>query len=190
MNCCSPPRAHASDTSEQLRRELHAELGPARTTIRAIAGRAGVQRLTVYRHFPDEASLLTACSSKWSADNPSPDAAEWERIGDPEKRLRHALLSLYGYYERNERMLGNLMRDEAEIPFVKESMDGFRVYLRQIEDGLSEGWRIRGRRKRRIGALLRHSLAFETWCSLKAQELDSQEAAELMVAAVSGAVRA
>jgi AcrR family transcriptional regulator len=169
--------------------ELHDELGPARTTIKAIASREWGQRLTVYRHFPDEIALLTACSSKWTADNPPPDPAEWERIAHPEERLRHALLSLYGYYQRNERMLGNLMRDEAEIPFLKERMDGFRAYLRKIEGGLLEGWRSQGRGKHRVRALLRHSLALGTWRSLRAQELDSPEAAELMVTAVAGAAR-
>lgn len=167
--------------------ELHDELGPARTSIKAIAERAGVQRLTVYRHFPDEVALLTACSSKWAAENPSPDPAEWERIGDPVKRLCHALRSLYGYYVRHERMLTNLMRDEAEIPFLKESMDGFRAYLRDIEGRLSGGWRIRSGRSHDIEALVRHSLAFETWRALKAQGLNPREAAELMVTAVAGA---
>ena len=70
---------------------LHQALGPAKTTISAIAERAGVQRLTVYRHFPDERALLSACSSHYAAANPPPDPEPWTRIPDPEDRLRRAL---------------------------------------------------------------------------------------------------
>ena len=34
--------------------ELHQTVGPAATTVTDIAQRAGVGRVTVYRHFPDE----------------------------------------------------------------------------------------------------------------------------------------
>ncbi|MCY7302061.1 MAG: TetR/AcrR family transcriptional regulator, partial [Thermoleophilia bacterium] len=40
-------------------------VGPAATQISEIARRAGVQRVTVYNHFPDEASLFAACSAHW-----------------------------------------------------------------------------------------------------------------------------
>jgi AcrR family transcriptional regulator len=53
--------------------ELHGTVGPARTTVAAIAERAGVERLTVYRHFPDEQALFAACSSHWAQDHPFPD---------------------------------------------------------------------------------------------------------------------
>jgi AcrR family transcriptional regulator len=43
--------------------ELHGTVGPARTTISAIAERAGVRRMTVYRHFPDERALFEACTT-------------------------------------------------------------------------------------------------------------------------------
>ena len=36
--------------------ELHATVGPAKTTISAVAEHAGVRRSTVYRHFQDEAA--------------------------------------------------------------------------------------------------------------------------------------
>src|SRR5262245_53973304 len=42
--------------------QLHGTIGPAATTIAGIAEAAGVTRLTVYRHFPDEATLFEACS--------------------------------------------------------------------------------------------------------------------------------
>ena len=76
---------------------LHDSLGPARTTISAIAERAGVQRLTVYRHFPDERSLFEACSGHWTAQNPAPDPSTWAAVDDPEERLGIALAEIYAF---------------------------------------------------------------------------------------------
>src|SRR6266851_6093020 len=78
--------------------ELHDSLGPARTTISAIAERAGVQRLTVYRHFPDDRSLFRACSGHWAARNPKPDPSSWAAVDDPEARLRLALAEIYAFF--------------------------------------------------------------------------------------------
>src|SRR4249919_339286 len=78
--------------------ELHESLGPAHTTISAIADRAGVQRLTVYRHFPDERTLFEACSGHWTARNPKPDPSRWAAVDDPEERLRIALSAIYAFY--------------------------------------------------------------------------------------------
>src|ERR1700754_3724756 len=90
--------------------ELHATVGAANTTIKAIAERAGVERLTVYRHFPDEAGLFAACSAHWIAATPPPDPGAWARIGDDARRLRTALGELYTWYDANERMLANNLR--------------------------------------------------------------------------------
>src|SRR5512133_2458195 len=68
--------------------ELHEELGPARTSIAAIAERAGVRRSTVYRHFPTEEALFAACSSHWRAANPAPDPTAWTMVADPAERTR------------------------------------------------------------------------------------------------------
>ena len=75
--------------------ELHGTIGPARTTVKAVAERAGVQRHTVYRHFPTEDALFIACSSHWAASNPRPDPEAWAAIGDPRERLVTALDALY-----------------------------------------------------------------------------------------------
>src|SRR3954469_14503837 len=83
---------------------LHLEVGPAQTTISEIAKRAGVQRLTVYNNFPDEASLLGACSAHYGAQRPPPDPGEWMAMEDPEERTRAALTALYGYYRETEAM--------------------------------------------------------------------------------------
>src|SRR3989475_6114872 len=93
--------------------ELHRTLGPARTSISAVAERAGVRRSTVYRHFPDEAALFDACTAHWSAANPLPDLAGWSKFEDPDQRLKAALAELYGFYGRTGPMLENLFRDEV-----------------------------------------------------------------------------
>src|SRR5579859_1136935 len=78
--------------------ELHGTVGLAATTIAAIADRAGVTRLTVYRHFPDEAALIGACSAHWISQQQPPDPGTWSRIGDPAERLRAGLADLYRFY--------------------------------------------------------------------------------------------
>src|SRR3954465_6854432 len=92
---------------------LPATLGPARTTISAIAEKAGVQRLTVYRHFPDERELFAACNAHWLAPPPPPDPSSWSA-------LRPALRELYGWYRRNADMLGNSLRDAPSLPTLAE----------------------------------------------------------------------
>src|SRR5664280_3595678 len=70
-------------TRERITRaavELHGTIGPAATTMSAVAELAGVTRATLYRHFPNEAALFTACSADWLAANPRPDPADWATI--------------------------------------------------------------------------------------------------------------
>src|SRR5919107_211730 len=84
---------------------LHREVGPARTTISAIAERAGVERLTVYRHFPDETSMFEACTAHYATEVPGPDPTAWAGIEDAGERFRAALLAFYDYYRRAEDVL-------------------------------------------------------------------------------------
>jgi len=170
--------------------ELHGTAGAARTTISAIAERAGVERLTVYRHFPDERSLLEACSSHWMAAHPPPDPGTWAATRDPDSRMRAALAEVYAYYEANERMLANNMRDAADIPVLAELMGGFAEYLGAVHGTLMRGRRSRGRRRGRVIAALGHALDFETWRSLRRRQgLDAAEAIELMVGLAAAAAR-
>lgn len=145
---------------------LHGSIGPARTTMTAVAAHAGVRRSTLYRHFPDEAALFDACSAHWSAANPAPDLGAWAAIADPERRVRTALDELYGYYERNEQMLANLLRDESVLPTLRERFAVFRGYLDAAREVLMVGRRARGAAARRASAATGHALAFETWRSL------------------------
>jgi AcrR family transcriptional regulator len=167
---------------------LHEELGPARTSISAIARRAGVRRSTVYRHFPDEAALFAACSAHWRAANPPPVLHAWAAIEDPAQRTETALSELYAFYGRTEAMYASLLRDEPLVPIVQRLMRDFHGYLRAIEDVLMAGRGLRGKAARRTRAALGHAVAFPTWRSLtQEQGLSGREAAALMCSLVTGA---
>src|SRR5712691_7693160 len=97
---------------------LHTSVGPAKTSLSAIANAAGVQRHTVYSHFPDDKALCRACSLHWRERHPFPDPAGWSRVADPESRLRQALLELYGWYESVERDFALFARDSDRYPEV------------------------------------------------------------------------
>lgn len=170
--------------------ELHGTLGPARTSISAIAERAGVRRSTVYRHFPDEAALFDACSSHWEAANPVPDMTAWQSIEDPDNRLRAALEELYAYYRRTEPMMDNLHRDELTMPLVAERFAGYHGYVAAARDLLMRGRSLRGRRRDGARAAAGHALAYTTWRSLtREQGLTDDQAVALMCALVEGATR-
>jgi AcrR family transcriptional regulator len=170
--------------------ELHGTLGPARTSISAIAERAGVRRSTVYRHFPDEAALFDACSSHWEAANPPPDMTAWQAIQDPDERLRTALEEFYGYYRRTEAMMDNLHRDELTVPLVAERFAGFHGYITVVRDLMMLGRSLRGRRRDAARAAIGHALGYTTWKSLaRDQGLSDDQAVGLMCAMVNGATR-
>jgi AcrR family transcriptional regulator len=160
---------------------LHEELGPARTSISAVAERAGVRRSTVYRHFPDEEALFAACSSHWRAANPAPDLREWAAITDPDLRTETALTELYAFYRRTEHMYASLLRDEPVHPTVRRLLRGFHDYVRAIEDSLMAGRGLRGGGARRTRAAIGHAVAFPTWRSLAREHgLSDADAVRLM----------
>lgn len=162
--------------------ELHTKQGPARTTVKAIAEKAGVTRPTVYAHFPDERSIFLACSGHVRVTDPPPDPAPWQAIADPEERLETALRELYAYYMRLEPLLENVQRDAAVMPIVAE-LDAGRVrYLEEIHDLLLGPWRARGARRERLRCAIGHALEFGTWQSLvRRQGCTAEEAVRLMV---------
>jgi AcrR family transcriptional regulator len=167
---------------------LHEELGPARTTVSAIAERAGVRRSTVYRHFPDESALFTACSAHWRAANPAPDAAAWAVIAGPASRTETALTALYAYYSRTESMYTSLFRDEPVNATVRHHLRGFHDYVHAIEGALVAGRGLRGRPARRTRAAIGHALGFPTWRSLtREQGLSDADAVRLMCRLVDAA---
>jgi AcrR family transcriptional regulator len=187
-----------AELEEQTRRRitestvaLHEEVGPARTSINAIAERAGVRRSTVYRHFPDENALFAACSSHWRAANPPPDPRAWAAIEDPAARTEIALRELYAFYGRTQAMYGSLLRDEPLVPTVQRLLRDFHRYLRAIQDALIAGRGLRGRAAARTRAAIGHALAFPTWHSLiHEQGLADDDAVALMCLLVEGAARA
>ncbi len=119
---------------------LHESVGPARTIVSAVAERAGVRRLTVYRHFPDERALLAACSGHWVAANPVPDPAPWRKVRDPEERLAKALGKIYAFYGRTEPMMANLVQDAPKMPALTEFLAPCGRYLVTARDILAAGW--------------------------------------------------
>jgi AcrR family transcriptional regulator len=170
--------------------ELHRTQGPATTTISEIAQRAGVNRLTVYNHFPDIGDLLTACSRSWTEQHPRPDPAPWAEIHDPEVRLRTALAELYGYYARTEPMRANVLRDAETMPALAALLEGTVVpYLEAVRDLLAEGWEVRGNGRRRLLATLKLAIDFHTWRSLeRGSGLSREEAVETMLEAARSSV--
>jgi AcrR family transcriptional regulator len=182
---------HEADTRRRIAEaamRLHGTVGPARTTIKAIAAEAGVQRGTVYRHFPDLDSLFMACSAHWASLNPPPDAASWREIEDPDQRLRHALTELYGWYEWAEPMLTNVIRDAPLVSAIAPAAEGFERGFEALHAALMDGRSRHGRARVRVAAAIGHALDFGTWRSLTRERgLQADEAVELMVALVGAA---
>jgi AcrR family transcriptional regulator len=186
-------RKRADQVAETHRRiteaaiELHGTVGPARTTLSAVAERAGVERRTLYRHFPTEADLFVACSTHYFAANPWPDVGAWRAIRDPDERLARALEELYAYYERTEPMLRNVLRDAELVDFARDAVLPLQAYLEDAVRVLAAGRPARGRRRILLAGALRHALAFSTWRSLTAAGLTRPEAAALVTGLVEAA---
>lgn len=158
--------------------ELHRTLGPAATRITEVARRAGVQRVTVYGHFPDEASLLAACSAHWRALHPAPDPVPWSAVADRAERLRLALGDLYAWYRETEPMTANVLRDADTSPALRAIVDGgLGHYLSDVRMLLAEPFRARGDRRDRIDAALSAAVDFHFWRAVA--PLGDDQAAEL-----------
>ena len=166
--------------------DLHGTAGPARTTISAIADRAGVRRATVYRHFPDERALFLGCSGTWAERNPVPDPATWAAIADPAARVEAALDALYAWYEQAEPMLSKVLRDVDAMPVIEEVQAGRLAYLAAVEDGLAAGWGMRGKAATRLRATIALALDFFTWRTLHERGVGRADATAIMAAAVRG----
>jgi AcrR family transcriptional regulator len=159
--------------------ELHGTVGPAGTTVAGIAERAGVTRLTVYRHFPDEEALFAACSAHWESRQRLPDPQAWGRINDPIERVRVALSDLYRFYRAGADMLTLIYRDLALVP------DGRRRVTRERADAMRAILLNGFARAPRLDAAVGHAMSFHTWKSLCTEQgLSDQDAVELMVSLV------
>lgn len=167
--------------------ELHSTVGPANTSLSAVARKAGVSRPTLYAHFPDEAELLQACTIHWLAQDPPPDPSAWSTIDDPRERMTVALTALYSHYSRNEQMVENVFRDM----YLVDSMRSFNVPLvessfAQMTEILSSAFDDAPPLAVRRAAMVAVATRFETWKVLARERgLSSEEAAELMADAVA-----
>jgi AcrR family transcriptional regulator len=183
-------RKRAEDMAETRQRiieatvRLHGTLGPAATTIAGIAEEAGVTRLTVYRHFPDDHALFDACSSHWLGQQVLPDPQRWGEVADPVERLRVGLADLYRFYRDGESMLRLVYRDKAELPEEhRRRLDERDAQHRAV---LLEPFPVRGSRRGRVQAVIGHAVSFWTWQSLCADHgLTNREAVDAMVALVT-----
>lgn len=165
--------------------ELHTSVGPARTTISAIAERAGVERHTVYAHFPDDRALFRACSAHWRGRHPRPDLRRWLELDVPEERLRGVLSDLYAWYEEVESDLVVLRRDVSVVAAQAESLAETDEATRELADDLARGWP----RRKSVRAVIGHALEFETWRSLvRRQGLSRKQAVDAMTSLVPGLV--
>ncbi|HEU4989585.1 MAG TPA: helix-turn-helix domain-containing protein [Gemmatimonadaceae bacterium] len=172
-------RKRAEGKAETSRRiieatsELHRTVGPAAATISEIARRAGVQRVTIYEHFPDEAALFAACSAHWRALHPAPDPAAWLAIAVPRRRRRRALHDLYAWFRETAPMTGNVLRDAERLPALRAIVErGLGAYLERVQALLAEDLPP----GRRSAAAARVAANFHTWQALA--PLGDAEAAE------------
>ncbi len=168
--------------------DLHGTIGPARTTTSAVADRAGVQRHTVYRHFPTDADLFGACSGHFFKKNPWPDPEPWRKIRDPRQRLATALDELYAYYEGTEPMFSNVLRDADLVEPLRPTLVPMQAILARTAEILMVGWGARGRRKQVLAGAINHAIDFHTWRSLaEGSQISRAEAVELVAAMVESA---
>lgn len=143
--------------------ELHQEIGPLRTSISAIAERAGVERLTVYRHFPDDDALFAGCSGVHAELHPLPEPAVWRGTAEPAERTRLGLGALYGYYARTRSMQSNLERDVDHVAALARILKPFSDYLAHLAEDLASAWHSGDPMTL---AVARHATRFATWHSL------------------------
>ena len=156
--------------------DLHQSRGPAATTVSDVAERAGVGRVTVYRHFADETELLRACSSHYFELHPAPDPERWRAIEDPTERLRAGLRETYAYHRSTEEMMSRALADVRD----HEVMDPYHANWQRATEVLLEPWRARGRRRTLLRAGIALALSFDTWRQLvRGQGLTEDQAIEL-----------
>jgi len=163
--------------------DLHSTVGPAATTVSMVAERAGVQRHTFYAHFPDERSLLNACSSLSLERDPLPEAAPWRKIEDKRERVRTGLAAIYTWYERNAALAGCVLHDAEHHPLVRETAERtWAPYIHAYHDVLGANLSAKQR------AMLGLALSFYTWRTLTREGgLKQAAAVKVMVQAIDGA---
>jgi len=166
--------------------DLHREVGPARTTVAEIARRAGVQRLTVYNHFPEDAALFGACQNRWMQLHPLPDLAAALAREQPADRLRAVLLGYYRWYRETAPMAEWVQRDRAAVSALDELLRRTAdVRLDQLAHQLATALPADGRPVEHTRVLVRLALDFWTWRRLDREGLDDPTAVTVMADAVT-----
>lgn len=182
--------AHTRERIVQATVALHGSVGPAQTTVSAIAQRAGVRRATVYEHFPDERAIFEACTGHFFTDHPPPDYRLWEATDDPVARLWQALEATYAYYEQTGAMLTLVYRDSELKPVMWEvpAAQAQARHWQAAHAAVLAGWlrdTAQPQERQRLAAAIGHALDFQTWHSLvRRQGLTNPQAVELMVGLV------
>jgi AcrR family transcriptional regulator len=183
--------ARQAKTRERIVRatvELHKEVGPARTTVAEIARRAGVQRLTVYNHFPELGQLLAACQGHWLAEHPPPDPGAALALPRPQERLRAVLAPLYAWYRETAPMAASVRRDRTLVPALDSLLAGsMDARLIELAEALTAGFGRKGRPRKRTRAAVALALEFWTWQRLAREGLADEEAATVMANAAATA---
>lgn len=171
---------------------LHEEIGPRNTTISAIAERAGVQRLTVYRHFADEVALFRACTLCWLERHPLPPLPERQASGaaSPAERTRQGLQALYAYYGSTRRMWEVSHRDVELVPALQGPMGEVAAHLEAYRDALAAHWQAPPARAAWLRATLAVAVQFGTWATLAQAGLTDEAMAELAALWAAGTVLA
>ena len=168
---------------------LHSTIGAAETTVTAVAAEAGVQRLTVYRHFPGgNPDLVRACAAHVQATYPMPDVEKWQGIADPQARLTVALGDLYAYFRAGGPLLSLADRDAPEVPVLAELMALAMRPLVETAHGVVGGWPEPVPSRDLLGAAVQHAFQLTTWKSLAdAGDVTDAEIVCVMMAMVRAA---
>jgi AcrR family transcriptional regulator len=165
---------------------LHNEVGPVFTTVAEIARRAGVSRLTVYKHFPEEGELFAACQQRFLDSHPLPDLAPALAVSEPGDRLRAVLIELYRSYREREPMTAKVLRDRGALPaldsLLARTMDAQQA---QLTEALAAGLDAQPARGGRVRALVALALDFWAWQRLASEGLSDDQAAKVMAELVA-----
>lgn len=162
--------------------ELHRTIGAAQTTFSEIAKRAGVGRVTVYRHFPDEETLSFACSGYYFSQHPFPNIERWRAVADPLDRLRQGLRESYAWHRENEEMISMALAEARDLPI----MAPYHAFWDDAAETLAAPWRLRGRRRSKLKAAVALALSFDTYRTLtREQHLTDEQVIELMARLVA-----
>src|SRR4028118_334129 len=170
--------------------ELHQTVGPARTTVSAIAEKAGVQRHPYYAHFPEIEDLYRACTAHHIERDPLPDPSRWAEISGPEELLRRALSEVYAYYRGNEEIMTNVLRDTPLDPVLQENNVLLFRHWEAMRDTIADAFEASGERHEALLAAIALALELQTWRTLVRQQgLDDDQAVELMIGMVRSVMR-